>query len=235
MKKILVICGLLLLGLSASAEEVLEIQTNVNMENYWKKTGLAQEKVLTVGEKIINANKLNKHIKIVVDKDTKTINAYATYNDKTVHVFTGILYYFDNDDELAYVLSHEMGHCLDFYRGPTSVVNLSFNKKAFETRADRTGIDLMTKAGYNPIAAITTTKKISGESVWDTWLFWDHPKGSTRMMDMYTYIYKKYPKYLESDMTQNVNYQNFLYSSQKEITEFQQKEKFRRLKYKENL
>lgn len=235
MKKILVVLGLLVIGLSASADEVLEIETNLNMKNYWDKTGLAQEKVLSVSEKIINANKLDKHIKVVVDRNLNTINAYATYTDKSVHVFTGILPYFDNDDELAYIISHEIGHCLDFYRGPMSLTNSFFNKKAFEKSADLQSVDLMTKAGYNPIAAITTEKKVLGEHYWDTWIFWSHPKASTRMLYTYKYIYKKYPGFLNSDMTKNVNYQNFLYSSQKEINDFHQKEKFRQLKYKENL
>jgi predicted Zn-dependent protease len=235
MKKFFAILCVLLVGLGASADEVIEIQTNVNMENFWKKTGLPQEKVLGVGEKIINANKMDKHIAIYVLRNLNTVNAYATYSDKAVHVYTGILPYFDNDDELAYVIAHEMGHCLDFYKGPMSVATYLFNQKAFEKRADLTGIDLMAQAGYDPVAAIIVQKKISGEHAWDTWIFFSHPKASNRMMDMYKYIYKKYPESLNSDMTQNINYQNFVYSSQKEINAFQQKEKFRQLKNKENL
>lgn len=234
MKKFLIVLGIFLVGLSASAE-VYFFETDVNMKNYWEKNGKDEEKILDVGEKILNGNKLNKHVSFIVFKKVNTINAYAYYPDKRVYVYTGILPYFDNDDELAYVLGHEIGHCIDYYKGPSSLVNIAFNRKAFEKRADLTGIDLMTKAGYNPVAAIITMKKISGEHVWDTWLFFSHPKASTRMMDMYKYIYKKYPEYLNSDMTKNVNYQNFLYSSQKEIKDFQQKEKFRHLKTKEDL
>ena len=235
MKKFLIILGIFLIGLNAYADDVLEIETNVNMKNFWGKTGLYQEKVLDVGQNILNANKLDKHIKVVTVRDLNKINAYAAYDDRSVHIYTGLMLYTDNDDELAYVIGHEMGHCLDFYKGPTFATNYLFNKKAFEKSADLQAVDLMTKAGYNPIAAITAEKKILSENIWDTWIFWSHPKASTRMLYTYKYIYKKYPEFLDSDMTKNINSQNFMYSSQKEITEFQQKEKFRQLKSKEDL
>ena len=44
---------------------------------------------------------------------------------------------------------------------------------------------------------------------------------------MYKYIYKKYPWALKSDMVKNVNYQNFTYSSAREIEEFNKIEKLR--------
>lgn len=234
MKKFLILFWFFSLGLSASAD-VFFIETDVNMKNYWEKNGKDEQKVLEVAERIINANKLDKHIAVYVLRKPSYRNAYAQYSDKTVTVSTGILPYFDNDDELAYVLGHEMGHCLDYYKGPTSLVNITFNRKAFEKRADLSGIDLMARAGYNPVAAITVQKKISGEHVWDTWIFFSHPKASTRMMDMYKYIYKNYPESLNSAMIKDVNYQNFVYSSKKEINSFHQKEKLRQLKVQEGL
>lgn len=234
MKKFLIVLGVLLIGSLAHAE-MFFVESDVNMKNYWEKNGKDEQKVLGVAERIINENKLDKHVAIYVKRNPSTINAFANYSSKSVFVYTGILPYFDNDDELAYVLSHEMGHCLDYYKGPTSVVNIFFNRKAFEKRADLAGIDLMTNAGYNPVAAITTQKKLSGEHAWDTWIFFSHPKASTRMMDMYKYIYKKYPESLNSAMIKDINYQNFLYSSQKEIASFQQKEKLRQLRSGDDL
>lgn len=229
MKKFLITLSVLLVGLGASAEFV-ELETNVNMANFWDKNGKDVQKITEVGSRIINANQLDKHVAIVRKRNLNTINAEAHYLDKTVYVYTGILPYFDNDDECAYVLSHEIAHCLDYYDGPLKVISMTFNGKEYETKADLVGIDLMAKAGYNPIAAITTTKKISGEYVLGNWIFFSHPKASVRMMNMYKYIYKKYPSYLNSEMAHNINYQNFTYSCEKEINEFKRNEKNRATK-----
>lgn len=224
-KSILLIC-LMLLGSVAHADFV-QIDSDVNMANFWEKDGKDVQKVLNIGNKVVNANKLTKRISIILYSSPKTINAEAHYSDKSIYVYSGLLPYIDNDDELAAILSHEMVHCLDYYDGPLKWISMKFNPKTYETKADLLGIDMMTKAGYNPVAAITVMNKISGESVWDTWFLYSHPKGSTRLIDMYKYIYKKYPSALDSEMVKNVNYQNFVYAEQKEITEFQQKEKLR--------
>ncbi len=67
----------------------------------------------------------------------------------------------------------------------------------------------MVNAGYNPIAAIIVATKIYPEPMWDWGFTSTHPKGSKRVMAMYKYIYKKYPQFLNSDMTHNIYYRNF--------------------------
>ncbi len=226
MKKFLILLTLLFVGLSASAE-INEIETNVNMTNFWEKNGKSTQKVIEVGSKIINANKLDKRIPIMVAKDTKTANACAFMNPKLVVVYEGILPYIDNDDELAFIMGHETAHSLDAYDGPAKWITMQFNSKAYEYKADLIGIDLMARAGYNPIASITEMNKWMPESMFDYGIFTSHPKTSKRLFEMYKYIYKKYPSALNSDMVKNVNYQNFTYSAQKEIEDFQQDEKRR--------
>ncbi len=147
--------------------------------------------------------------------------------NKTVTVYYGILPYLDNDDELAALLGHEMCHALDGYGGFFKWADMALNSKEYETKADLVGIDLMVKAGYNPIAAITMANKWQPEDYWDFWVFTTHPKTSKRLMAMYKYIYVKYPWALKTDMVNNVNYENFTYSSHKEITVFLQEEKKR--------
>ena len=234
MKRCLIIFGLLVFGLSANADFV-ELGTDVNMNNFWEKSGKDTQKILDIHSKILNTNKLNKHVSIVLYSASKTINAEAHYMDKSIYVYTGILPYIDNDDELAFLISHEIAHCIDYYDGPLKLFTMELNSKDYELKADSIAIDMMVKAGYNPIAAICIMNKLSGESVWDTWIFYSHPKGSTRMMNMYKYIYKKYPDALNSDMVKNINYQNFTYSSQKELDEFKLKEKLRKNKRDESL
>ncbi len=234
MKRCLIIFGLFVFGLSANADFV-ELDTDVNMNNFWEKSGKDTQKILDIHSKILNTNKLNKHVSIVLYSASKTINAEAHYMDKSIYVYTGILPYIDNDDELAFLISHEIAHCLDFYDGPLKAFTMRLNPKEYETKADLIGIDMMVKAGYNPISAICAMNKISSESVWDNWIFYSHPKGSTRMVNMYKYIYKKYPEALNSDMVKNINYQNFVYSSQKELNAFNLKEKLQKNQRNENL
>ncbi len=227
MKKLLITLCVLFVGLGAYAD-IIEVESNVTMANFWQKFDKREEKVLTVGTKILNANKIDKHIAIRIDRHYSTVNAFANAHNKTVTIFFGLLPYLDNDDELAAILGHEMAHCLDYYDGgPFKWVDMDLNSKEYEFKADLIGIDLMAKAGYNPLAAITGAKKWMGENYWDFGVFTTHPKTSRRMMEMYKYIYRKYPEALKSDMIHNVNYENFTYSSQKEINLFLQSERQR--------
>jgi len=118
MKKILIILGLIFIGLRTIAGEVeLLDMAGMNMTNFWDRNGKYEQKVLEVGTKIINANKLDKRIAIRVDRHTRIVNADSNYINKTVTVYYGLLPYIDNDDELASVLGHEMGHAIDAYGG----------------------------------------------------------------------------------------------------------------------
>jgi predicted Zn-dependent protease len=234
MKKFLIVFGLLFVGLQACAD-FMEIETIGSMKTFWDRTGKYEQKILDVGTQIINANKLDKRIAIQLIRNYTIVNAKAHPANKTVYVYAGLIPYIDNDDELASVLGHEMTHSLDHYGGFFKWMDMALNSKSYETKADLNGIDLMVKAGYNPIAAITCANKWMGESYWDGSLLSSHPKTSKRLMDMYKYIYVKYPWALETDMVHNVNYENFTYSSQKEINLFLQYQKERSIKQQGDL
>lgn len=233
MKKILLLLGVLLIGSCTFAEEIVVIR-GVNMDNFWKKKGIDEQKVILVGQKIMLDNKIAKRVPIWVD-NKKTINAYSRTYDKIVIIHEGMFFYIDNDDELAYVLSHEIAHSVEAYGGMIKYMAVNANSKKYEQKADLNGIDYMVKAGYDPIAAITMGNKIFAEPVCDWGFTSTHPKGSKRLMDMYKYIYVKYPHYLNSPLTKSPSYKNFEYSMAKEIREFQQKQKRRQLKQQENI
>lgn len=232
MKKILIVFVMFCLTCCASYADSVEMLNyiHINMNNLWHLNGKYEEKILEVGTKIVNANKLDKRVAFQMNRSTTTVNANTSLSNKVVTVYYGLLPYIDNDDELAFVLGHEIGHAIDAYGGPFKWVAMTFNSKEYENKADLTGIDLMVKAGYNPVAAITCSNKWMGESYWDTSIFTSHPQTSKRLMSMYKYIYVKYPWALKTDMVKNVNYENFTYSSKKEIAEFLQHEKERSIK-----
>ncbi len=234
MKKILVLLGVLLIGTSSFADEIMVIQ-GANLNNFWRKKGIDEEKVLKVGQKIMMDNKISKRVPIFVNSNNKVVNATSNPYDKTVNIYSGMFLYIDNDDELAYVLSHEIAHSVEAYGGMIKYMAMNANSKKYEQKADLNAIDYMVKAGYNPVAAITMGNKIFGEPVWDWGFTYLHPKGSKRLIDMYKYIYVKYPQYLNSYLTNTPSYKNFEYSMRKDITEFQQKQKRRRMKQQDEL
>lgn len=226
MKKFLTLLVIFLIG-SSSFADVIEVERVTDMSHFWEQTGKYEQKVLDVGTKILNANKIDKRIAFQTYRNHKIINAETYRSNKLVVVYYGLLMYMDNDDELASVLGHEMGHALDDYGGFFKWMDMTLNSKAYEFKADLIGIDLMAKAGYNPVAAICAANKWMPEEYWDFGVFTTHPKTSRRLMEMYKYIYRKYPWALNTEMVHNVNYENFTYSSKKEIAIFQQEEKKR--------
>ena len=81
MKKILVLIAMLFIATSAFAEDVYVIK-GVNLDNFWKKKGIDEEKVLNVGNKILIDNKIPRRVPIFVVSDRKVLNATSNPYDK---------------------------------------------------------------------------------------------------------------------------------------------------------
>ena len=222
MKKLILLIMVLCVALTANAEALI-VETNINMDNFWQKNGKDVEKVTTVARKLIHDNGL-KRAPITVDKNWRFINATTNLYTKSIFVSTGLLPYIDNDDELAFVLGHELAHAQESYGGAVKLISMSFNAKKYEYKSDLKAIDYMVKSGYNPVAGIIVGDKIFDEPLWDWGFAYTHPKGSKRLMEMYEYIYKKYPSYLNSQMAKSLVFVDFLRQNKKEISSFQQKQ-----------
>ncbi len=217
----------LALGSGAFASDNYVI-TDLSMDNFWAKTGKAQEKVSSVAIRIMEGNKLNRRVPVFVISKSNEANATTNPMSKIIEVYSGLLTCIDNDDELAFVLGHEMAHAVEAYRGPWSIFSTFYNSKSYEFKSDLKSIDYMVTAGYDPISAIIIGNKIFSEPYWD----WgsSHPKGSKRLLAMYKYIYKKYPQYLTSSKTNSPYYKNFEYTFAEELKGFRHKESVRQQK-----
>ena len=201
----------------SGSSDTIYVETNVNMNNFWEKTSKMHDKVMSVAQNIMIANKINKRTPVFINRNQNAANAYTDGYTRSITVYAGLLPYIDNDDELAYVLSHEMAHDIDFYGGYFKYVAMNFNSKKYELKADLVAIDMMVKAGYNPVAAIIMGNKIFAEPILDWGLFYTHPKGTKRLIAMYKYILIKYPQYLNTPMVQNPYYKNFETTMSKDI------------------
>lgn len=205
MKKILGFLSIFLLFiLPVSAETITDWNT---------KNGLAR--VEKIGKNLLTKNGLPTQVKFTV-METEEVNAFAS-GENEICVYTGLLKYVNDDAELAGVIAHEMGHILNNHVAKQSIISsitshlinrsnvntkvktgayianqLSMLKmsRTQEYEADITGVDLMTKAGYNPLAMISFLYKISGNYI-D--ILQTHPSGDKRTMYSFDYITYNYP------------------------------------------
>lgn len=227
MKKFILLLGVMSIGLYTCAQDTLILGSS--LASFKNQKGISENNVVKIGQKILIENKISKRVPILIDRK-KMANAESSPYDKIVTVHEGILFYLDNEDELAFILSHEIAHSVEAYGGMAKYIAMNANSKKYEQKADLNGIDYMVKAGYDPIAAITIANKLFGEPIWDWGFAYTHPKGSKRLIDMYKYIYVKYPKYLNSPLTNSPSYKNFEFAMSKEISSFQQKQKRKQMK-----
>ncbi len=183
-----------------------------------------QDQISRIGFRILNANSIDKRMVFFYDT-SRTLNAFTTHRDRQIVLYRGLYNMMNTDDEIAAVLSHEISHAVDGYQGIfkgyfTYITN-SLNPKKYEYKADKRAVDFMVKAGYHPVALIVVMNKAFPQARYD-W-YGTHPLPSRRMIEVYAYIYKKYPEYLVNNpYEKEVFYQNFLLNSK------QNREKFKK-------
>src|SRR5574344_1826011 len=205
MKRFLLVIFVFFLGTGVFADYLID-ENAISGDKLWDKFGVFEKRVINVTTRIINANHIDKRIPISVSRNLKYINASSHFSSKKITVGTGLMLYIQNDDELAYIIGHEISHSIDAYTSFLKPYIVFFNSIHYEYRSDLMSIDMMVKSGYNPIYAITMANKLFNEPYFEIWLLSTHPKGSKRCMKMYKYIYKKYPQYLTSDATKTSTY-----------------------------
>ena len=185
----------------------------------------AQNKISNIGFHILNTNNIEKRMVFYYDT-SKTINAVTSNYDRRIIMYRGLYNMLNSDDEIAAILSHEISHGVDSYkgifRGSFSSWSYAFAPRKYEYKADKLAVDYMVNAGYNPIAFIIVMNKTFPQNRYE--ICSTHPLTSRRTMEVYEYIYKKYPEYLVNNpYKNNVYYQNFLLTSKENRAKFQRK------------
>ena len=218
MKKTIVLTMLLLMLCSNANAATSEI---VNGDFIQK----SQNRIDKIGFRILNYNGIEK--RTIFDFDTRSIkNAYSRSTDRQIVLYRGLYNRLESDDEVAAILAHEISHSVDSYngifRGAFTSWSYFFAPKKYEYKADKKAVDYLVNAGYNPVSLIVVMNKAFPQGRYD-W-YKTHPLTSRRMMEIYEYIYKKYPEYLANNAyKENIYYQNFLLTSKENRTKFQKK------------
>lgn len=191
------------------------VQLNASALDWTTAQGLTQ--VTAIGTSLLTKNKLPNQVKFVVD-ETDDVNAFANV-DGEIHVYTGLLKFVSDTNELAAVISHEMGHIVNHHVtkqntvntiSSTAIANLGLSggvqtvanaansmamlkmSRTEEYEADISGVDLMVNAGYNPLGMVSLLNSLdAGGNTTD--ILSTHPSGDKRTMNAYNYICYTYP------------------------------------------
>lgn len=185
-----------------------------------------QKLIREIGYQILNANEIDKRMTFSYSLAYKDPNAYTSMRNRAIIVNKGLYDMIDYDDELAFILGHEISHAIDSYWGPANGLfyNPKFNfiHRRIESRCDLRSIDFMVKAGYNPIAGLIMMNKLVDQPITD--YFRTHPMGTKRLATMYVYIRDTYPQFLENnEFVKNDVYKNILLTCQKDIEKIDKK------------
>lgn len=158
-----------------------------------------EKKVAAVGMRLLTANRIKENISFVVEPNRGAVNASSTEMFNQVSISRGLLAYIENDDELAAVLSHELAHIIlrhrHIYPRPTHDELLQkrfripvtprrdtyeFSRaQEKELDADRMGLRMLVRAGYQPEAMVSVLQKITSDGSERDWS--THPSASHRI------------------------------------------------------
>ena len=186
-------------------------------------------RVPVVGKQIVTKNGLPSTITFKV-VDTAADNSNST-TSKVIEVSRQNLIYAGNDNEVAAVISQELGRVMNAqvskekFRNlakaalagtlsSDNILNTAANSEFADNKfsekdnmdADITGVDLMITAGYNPLAMVVLVTKMPG-SFWEA--FRGNPSNSKRAMNIYDYLTYNYPSKVKSGYACN-EYRFFL-------------------------
>lgn len=180
---------------------------------------IIQTRINNVGFEILNANKIDVRMVFIYNEADKLelLDLDKTLHSGQVIVFKDIYKNIEDDNELAAGLSRGIVYGLrslkGYWNGSLPAIQMRAAPKKYEIVADKCAVDLMVKAGFNPLGLITYINKTVPQKRHD--LISNKNLASKRLAIVYEYIYTKYPYYLKNnEYINNKHYQNFLLTSQ---------------------
>lgn len=138
-------------------------------------SGLTKEDVGEVYLKLLKHTGAPHMIPNVVVQENILINAWI--NPDTLTITTGMLQFLEGKDELAVILGHEMGHLM------LQHFDVEGDSRLHESNADKYGIYLVLRAGYDICAAKkiwTKMKETNGDQI----MTQSHPSPAQREWEL---------------------------------------------------
>ena len=167
-----------LIGISAGL--VLGAGIYVGVVTYNVTTSISNDDVHRMFNDIKRAGgaELSRVKLVIVDEPIK--NAYVTTVDRdyVVYIYTGLINEMDTEDQVAFILAHELSHITLGHLGSSRQSPPYLG----ELNADRMATFLMLKAGYNVCAASEYWKKDITKSGINLFVV-SHPPNTTRYHD----------------------------------------------------
>lgn len=176
-------------------------------------TWVAADRVPVVGKTLLEKNSLPSNATFKVVNGAVDNSNVSTTN--IVYISSADLTYAGNDNEVAAVVSNELGHIINGHYAKNKMKNIAkaaltsnlssdniittasnsefvANKSSLKDNkeADITGVDMMIQAGYNPLAMIVVITKMPGSTL-ET--LTGKPANSERAMNVYDYLTYNYP------------------------------------------
>lgn len=192
-------------------------------------TWVAADRVPTVGKKLLEKNSLPTTTTFKVVNGAADNSSVATTN--IVQISSTDLTYAGNDNEVAAVVSTELGHIINGHYAKNKMRNIAkaaltsnlssdnvittasnsdyvANKTSLgdNKEADITGVDMMIQAGYNPLAMVVVITKMPGSN-WE--ILSGKPSNSERAMNVFDYLTYNYPSKVKAGYACN-EYRAFL-------------------------
>lgn len=192
-------------------------------------TWVAADRVPTVGKKLLEKNSLPTTTTFkVVNGAADNSNVSST---NIIYISSTDLTYAGNDNEVAAVVSTELGHIINGHYAKNkmrniakaaltsnlssdNVINTAANSDYVANKntlgdnkeADVTGVDMMIQAGYNPLAMVVVITKMPGSTLE---ILAGKPSNSERAMNVYNYLTYNYPSKVKAGYACN-EYRAFL-------------------------
>ena len=189
----------------------------------------ATDRVAPVSKVIVEKNSLPAKLQFKIVEEA--VNNSQTSTTNIVQISKADLAYAGNDNEVAAVISYELGQIINGKAGKDNlraaaktmlaqklsgdnIVNTTANSEYWNSKtalkdkkeADMTAVDLMVKGGYNPLALVVVITKMPGTNLE---LLMGQPANSDRAMSAYNYLAYNYPEKVKAGYGCQ-EYRNFL-------------------------
>lgn len=189
----------------------------------------AVDRVAPVGKIIVEKSSLPAKLQFELVESVVDNSKTSTTNK--VQISKSDLAYAGNDNEVAAVIAYELGQIINGKSGKDNlraaakailaeklssenVINATANSEYWNSKtalrdkkeADMTAVDLMVKAGYNPLALVVVITKMPGSNLE---LIMGKPANSERAMSAYDYVLYNYPEKVKAGYGCQ-EYRNFL-------------------------